>query len=186
MAERRERGQGRVKERCEAKKEGAAWDSWRAASGELLVGGARRADSVVAMLGDLSCGDDNILFVVSCPFVSDLMLNVVLIDVRLLGLGSWSINQWVELWLTNPHQFGDGGASAAHARGSSACVSTTSRNKVTSYNNTHILSTIEYEHPALHCGAYALIPDWKIIMRPYFHQNACLDDLLDHIPTFGS
>lgn len=51
MAERRESGQGSVKERCDAKKEGAAWDSWSAASGELFVGGERRADSVAILAG---------------------------------------------------------------------------------------------------------------------------------------
>lgn len=53
--ERSESGQGRVKERCDAKKEGAAWDSWSAASGELLVGGARRADSVAMLAVVCAC-----------------------------------------------------------------------------------------------------------------------------------
>jgi len=52
-------GQGRVKERCDAKKEGAAWDSWSAASGELLVGGARSADSV-AMVSSMCLLDPGI------------------------------------------------------------------------------------------------------------------------------
>lgn len=46
--ERSESGQGRLRDACEAKNVGAAWERWSASSGELLVGGGRRSEAMIA------------------------------------------------------------------------------------------------------------------------------------------